>query len=113
MKRTIYFYGSRIEAFLESLDKSTTAKIEWTINLIKQFDRIPTNYLKYLKGTDALYEIRCVWIGNSVRLFCFFDENKLIIIVHGFIKKTQKTPSREMKIAEKIKKDYYEKKGKQ
>ena len=112
MKRAIYFYGSRIETFFESLDKSTIEKIEWTVNLVKQFERIPITYLKYLKGTNSLYEIRCQWIGSAIRLFCFFDENKLII-VHGFIKKTQKTPVREINIAEKIKRDYYEKKGKQ
>jgi phage-related protein len=46
-------------------------------------------------------------------LFCFFDQNNLLIIVHGFIKKTQKTPVQEISIAEKIKRDYDEKKGKQ
>jgi phage-related protein len=113
MKRAIYFYGSRIETLFESLDKSTIEKIEWTINLVKQFDRVPKTYLKYLKGTNSLYEIRCQWTGSSIRLLCFFDQNNLLIIVHGFIKKTQKTPVQEINIAEKIKRDYYEKKGKQ
>jgi phage-related protein len=113
MKRAIYFFGSRIETFFESLDNSTIEKIEWTINLVKQFDRVSTTYLKFLKGTNSLYEIRCQWSGSSIRLLCFFDQNNLLIIVHGFIKKTQKTPVQEINIAEKIKRDYYEKKGKQ
>jgi phage-related protein len=49
-------------------------------------------------------------LGNAIRLFCFFDEGIMIIIVHGFKKKTQKTPVKEIQQALKIKNEYYEEK---
>ena len=40
----------------------------------------------------------------------FFDNNSLVVIDHGFQKKTQKTPASEIERIEKIKKEYYEEK---
>jgi phage-related protein len=59
-----------------------------------------------LENTDGLYEIR-VQIGNDIfRIFCFFDEGKLIVLANGFQKKTQKTPQKEIDKALKIKAEY-------
>lgn len=41
---------------------------------------------------------------------CFFDKDQLIILENGFQKKTQKTPKKEIKKAEKIKKEYFDEK---
>ncbi|MCU4158056.1 type II toxin-antitoxin system RelE/ParE family toxin [Carboxylicivirga sp. A043] len=43
---------------------------------------------------------------NIFRVFCFFDEGKLIILVNGFQKKTQKTPQKEIDMALKIMEEY-------
>jgi len=110
MKRSILFFGPRILDFFNTLDQHAVEKIEWTLALIKNLDRIPNKYFKHLTGTNGLYEIRCEWLGNAIRLFCFFDEGKMIIIVHGFKKKTQKTPLKEIQQALKIKNEYYEEK---
>jgi len=110
MKRSIQFYGPKILDFLDTLDQQTAEKIEWTLGLIRNLDRIPNKYFKHLTGTNGLYEIRCEWLGKAIRLFCFFDEGKMIIIVHGFKKKTQKTPLKEIQQALKIKNEYYEEK---
>ena len=67
---------------------------------------MPEDYLKHLEGTDGLYEIR-VQIGSDIfRIFCFFDEGKLIVLANGFQKKSQKTPKSEIEKALKIKKEY-------
>ena len=59
-----------------------------------------------MENTDGLYEIR-VQIGNDIfRIFCFFDEGKLIVLANGFQKKTQKTPQKEIDKALKIKAEY-------
>jgi phage-related protein len=80
------------------------------LEIIETFDRIPETYLKHLSSTDGLYEIR-VQVGNSIyRVFCFFDENDLVVIGNGFQKKTQKTPPLEIEKAMVIKKQYYEEK---
>ena len=85
-------------------------KILWTLRVIEDLDRIPEIYFKHLEGTDGLYEVRVQSGSNIFRIFCFFDKNILVVIGHGFQKKTQKTPDRELERAEKIKREYYEEK---
>jgi phage-related protein len=85
-------------------------KIFWTFLLIEEVQQIPETYLKHLEGTEGLYEIR-VQIGNDIfRIFCLFDEGKLVVLTNGFQKKTQKTPKNEILKAFKIKDEYYENK---
>ena len=112
MKRQLVFYGQRIWSFLARLDDDTRDKLEWTLELIRTLDRIPIKYFKHLEGTDGLFEIRTEWMNQAVRIFCFFDEGTMIILVHGFIKKKQKTPEKELKIAQSLMQLYYEEKNK-
>ncbi|MEQ9287014.1 MAG: type II toxin-antitoxin system RelE/ParE family toxin [Cyclobacteriaceae bacterium] len=63
-------------------------------------------YLKSIKGT-TLYEMRMISGTNIYRIFCFFDKGKLVVVLNGFQKKTQKTPKNEIKLAEKLQKQYY------
>lgn len=50
--------------------------------------------------------------GSDIfRIFCFFDEGKLIVLLSGFQKKTQKTPSEEIKRAERLKNEYFNEKN--
>jgi len=73
-------------------------------------DQIPEIYLKHIKNSSGLYEIR-VQVGNNIfRIFCFFDIDNLVVIGHGFQKKTQKTPKQQIEKAEQIKREYYESK---
>lgn len=85
-------------------------KIVWTLKVIEEIDQIPEIYLKHLRDTTGLYEIR-VQVGNNIyRIFCFFDLGNIIVVGHGFHKKTQKTPKQQIERAEQIKKEYYESK---
>ncbi len=70
----------------------------------------PSEYLKHLEGTDGLYEVRVQHGNNVFRIFCFFDEGKLIVLANGFYKKTQKTPKIEIEKALKIKREYEQEK---
>ena len=45
--------------------------------------------------------------GNIFRIFCFFDSGKLVVLMSGFQKKTQKTPHKEINKALAIMKEYY------
>jgi len=59
-----------------------------------------------LEGTEGIYEIR-VQCGNDIfRIFCFFDEGKIVVLANGIQKKSNKTPIREIEKAIKIKKEY-------
>jgi len=60
-----------------------------------------------MTGTSGLFEIRVEVGSNIYRVFSFFDEGKLVVLINGFIKKTQKTPKSEIELAEKIKKQYF------
>lgn len=83
------------------------------MDIIEQIDRIPITYLKYIEGTDGLFEIR-VQLGNNIfRIFCFFDGNKLVVLLSGFQKKTQKTPPDEINKAVRLKAEYYNEKEKE
>ena len=67
-----------------------------------------------MEGSNGLYEIRVEIGGDIFRVFSFFDKDKLIILVNGFQKKSQKTPKNELQLAEKLKKEYfYEKENRQ
>jgi phage-related protein len=73
---------------------------------------VPKKYFSHM-DTDGLFEIR-VEVGNNIfRVFSFFDEGNLVILLNGFQKKTQKTPKNEIEWAQKLKKEYFDEKGKQ
>lgn len=109
-KRTIIFYKNYFESFYLKQREKAQDKIVWTLNLIEEIQDIPGTYLKHLKGTGGLYEIR-VQVGNDIfRIFCFFDEGQLIVLMNGFQKKTQETPKSEIEKALKIKKEYEQEK---
>ncbi|MGI8642098.1 MAG: type II toxin-antitoxin system RelE/ParE family toxin [Pyrinomonadaceae bacterium] len=82
-------------------------KIIWTLKLVEELERVPETYLKSLEDVDGLFEIRIKQGSDIFRIFCFFDEGGLVILMNGFQKKTQKTPKREIEKALKIKEEYY------
>ena len=106
--RKLFFYGDYYHNFYKKLDSSVKKKVDWVLGIICELEIVPIKFLKYLEGTDGLYEIRVRVRSNIYRIFCFFDEGKLIVVLQGIHKKTQKTPKNEIKKAEKLKKEYYE-----
>jgi len=109
-RRNIYLFKDYFDNFYEDQSNKVKKKIVWTLKVIEEVDIIPTTYLKHLKDTTGLYEIRVQVGSNIFRIFCFFDLDNLIVIGHGFQKKTQKTPKQQIERAEQIKKEYYESK---
>lgn len=64
-----------------------------------------------MTGSTGIFEVR-VEVGSDIfRVFSFFDKGNLIILVNGFQKKSQKTPKKELELAEKLKKQYFDEKG--
>ena len=109
-KRELYFFKDYFEKFYDSLTLKVQKKILWTFRILEELERIPEVYMKYLKNTSGIYEIRVQVGSNIYRIFCFFDKDNLVVIGHGFKKKSQKTPKQEIERAEQIKKEYYESK---
>jgi len=106
--RRIGFYENHFVEFYQKQDKNVKTKIQYVLELIMQVDRVPEKFLKHLKGTNGLYEIRVEYQSNIYRIFCCFDKGKLVILFNGFHKKTQKTPKPELEKAEKLMKAYFE-----
>ncbi len=110
--REVIAYKSYFEDFFKEQSSKVQDKIIKILDLIEQVERIPVTYLKYIEGTEGLFEVRVILNGNIFRIFCFFDGNKLIVLLSGFQKKTQKTPKREIERAERIRAEYYNDKKK-
>lgn len=106
--RTVITFKNYFELFLMKQRPKVREKIFWTFLLIEEVKQIPETYLKHVEGTDGLYEIRIQLGIDNFRIFCFFDEGKIVVLVNGFQKKTQKTPKQEITKALNIKKEYYE-----
>ncbi len=109
-KRELYFFKGYFEKFYDDQNEKVQRKILWTLKIVEEIDRIPEIYLKHLKNTSGLYEIRVQVGSNKFRIFCFFDMDNLVVIGHGFQKKSQKTPKQEIERAEQIKREYYDSK---
>ena len=104
--REVISFRKYFEEFLSQQDERVQNKIFKIIEAIETLERVPSNYLKHITGTDGLYEARIQLGSNIWRVFCFFDGEKLVVLMNGFQKKTQKTPKREIEKALKIKKEY-------
>ena len=109
-KRDIGIYENHFSDFYKKQSLVIRKKIDWTLLLIKTTRIVPEKYLKHLTNTDGIWEVRVSTGSGIFRIFCFFDEGNLIILLSGFQKKTQKTPAKEIKRAERLKKEYYESK---
>lgn len=100
-----YFYD-----FYEIQTEKVKDKIDYVLDLIRKVQRVPETFLKHLVGTEGLYEIRVKSGSGIYRIFCFFDEGKLVVLINAFHKKTQKTPKRDLELALKLKEEYFKEK---
>ena len=109
--REIYYFKGYYLDFFNTLDEDVKLKFNWTLQLIATVERVPEKYLKHITGTSGLYEVRVEMWSNIYRVFCFFDKGRLVVLMNGFQKKNQKTPKKEIELAERIKKEYFDEKG--
>ncbi len=98
--------------FLENLDDKTREKVYYNI---KKAQFVTDNAL-FKKLNEFIWEFRTLYKGKTYRLFSFWDRTEdketLVIATHGIVKKTQKTPTKEIKKAEEIRRQYLEFKSK-
>ena len=92
--------------FLENLDNKAREKVYYNI---KKSQFVNDNEL-FKKLNEFIWEFRTLYNGKAYRLFSFWDnvdgKETLVVATHGILKKTQKTPSKEIKRAEEIRKQY-------
>lgn len=105
--RIVYEYSEKdkpVEDFIKSLDGGSISKVTQTIDLLQ----IHGNLLRMphsKKLTRDIFELRISGIEN-IRLLYAFGHDRTIYLLHGFKKKTQKTPPRDIKLAKRRLKKY-------
>lgn len=97
---------SEAVAFIDNLDEKTREKIIFNI---KKSQFCTDNEL-FKKLTNTIWEFRTLYNKKAYRLFAFWDkdakEDVMVIGTHCILKKTDKTPPKEIEKAEEIRKQY-------
>lgn len=111
MKRDVRFYQTDdgrcpVREFIDSLPGKAAQKIIWTLSLLEELGTLPAAYFKKLVNSDDIWEVRVSLGSDAYRIFCFFAGNSIVVLTHGLVKKTQKTPPREIERAEEYKRKH-------
>lgn len=96
---------SPVEKFIDSLDAKMRAKVFGRMELLEEYGpRLGMPFSRHID--DGIFELRVVQSSDIVRLFYFFVAERTIVLTHGFVKKTKKTPARELEKAKRLRKDW-------
>jgi phage-related protein len=90
---------SPVEEFLNNLDIKTRVRFHWSMEQLRMRNvQAREPLVRYLGGD--LWELREESRTNIYRIIYFFFTERRIVFLHGFQKKTQRTPRRELEIAQ-------------
>ena len=106
MIRKVIAYKDNFINFYKGQDSKIQEKIEYVLDLVRFERQIPKKFYKLLENTNGIWEVRVITTFKSIRILCFQDEGDLVVLTNCFVKKTQKTPKKEIKMAEKLKNEY-------
>ena len=96
-----------VKKFVDSLPEAAQAKFIFILDLLGKYGlEVREPYIKTLKGRTKLKEIRIKTSSNIYRILYFPAKGRIFVMLHGFIKKGDKTPINEIETAEKRLKDY-------
>ena len=107
-----YYYAesgrSSAKDFVESLNFKTQQKFFYVVELLEEFGPLlPKPHAKYIG--DDIFELRIKGLEGAVRVLYFFFHQDSAILTNGFIKKTNKTPSKEKAVAIERRKTFLDK----
>ena len=114
--KAIKFYKTQsekvpVKEFLDSLSSKHAQKVLWVLELVESLNQVPVQYFKKLTNTEDIWEVRARVGSNSFRILGFIDNEEFVVLTNGFSKKSQKTPKKEIELAEQRKADYLSRKG--
>ena len=99
-----------VQEFLDSLDDKMAAKVYGMMDVLAMAgNTLRKPYSSKLN--EHIFELRVIQGSNITRVLYFFFVGKHIVMTNGFAKKQQKTPPRQIEIAEKYRKIYLQRKG--
>src|SRR5260221_13428721 len=99
-----------VRKFLTTLDQKTQTRFEWSIEQLRLRNiQADEPLVKHIDG--KIWELRRASSGNIYRVMYFFFTGRQIVLLHGFQKKTQKTPRSEIAIAEQRMADFIKREG--
>lgn len=94
-----------VKLFMAELDTDMHAKLVGLLGVLgEKGNALREPYSKYIG--DGIFELRCKMGNNITRALYFFYHGGKIVVTHGFLKKTRKTPRGEIKLAKKRRTEY-------
>ncbi len=88
--REVITYKDYFEDFFKKQSRKVQDKIIKVLDILETVDRVPATYLKYIEGTNGLFEIRAQFGSDIFRIFCCFDGNRLVVLFSGFQKRLRR-----------------------
>jgi len=116
MAWTVEFYTEvsgrcPVQEFLDKLPVKDNARVVRTMNLLEEFGlALRAPYVKHLTNYD-LWELRVQAGRKNYRVFYFAHTGQRFVMLHSLRKKTQKTPSRDLKIAQRRREEFLRREG--
>jgi phage-related protein len=105
--RELVFYRNHFHEFFDKQSEKAKEKIDYVLFLLTHIDKVPEKFLKHIEGQKRLFEIRVEHSNNIFRIFCCFDKGKIVILLNGYQKKTQKIALKEIEMANKLMNEYF------
>ena len=97
--------GKPVEMFIDSLDNKMKAKAFGRLELLERYgSQLGMPFSRFLG--DGIFELRVEQGNDNARILYFFVAGKRVILTHGFVKKTRKTPRREIDRAKSMRDDW-------
>ena len=110
--KVVYFVtdsGRRpVEEFVAALNIRSQRKFVDVVELLENFGRgLVTPHAKYIG--DEIFELRFESLEGAVRVLYFFFDGEKTVLTNGFVKKSNKTPTKEKEKAIERRKIYFQK----
>lgn len=107
--RKLVFYKTYFFEFYEKQERKVREKIDFGLYLLQYVKLLPSKHVGSTEEKNLFY-LRVKQSSNIYRIFFCYDKDKIVVIMNGFTKKTQKTPRKEIDKAISIKNQYFDEK---
>jgi phage-related protein len=107
--RKLIFFKTYFFDFYENQEQKVKEKMDFGLFLLQYVKQVPSKHIGSTQEKNLFY-LKVKQGSNIYRIFFCYDEDKIVVVMNGFTKKTQKTPEKEIDKAISIKKQYFDEK---